>query len=299
MASRPGRRGCSHSDSNASVDLGTPRPSPGTDGSQFRSVAVESPNGVTSETSAGSRGKAMTPSPNPSASTSRRISRSGSKQKNVKPRRVRTGCLTCRERHLKCDEALHRCQNCRKSGRVCRRGIRLNFMDTQTAAPYCIARPQGAQITFRDDSRLIASEYVGGLERYPPPQPGPPLAQDEASPIDFTGLFGGDMLADPDIMMDEPFLPAFDHLQSGPTDILFDINAPSVYHTSWPDQTILHSPFNSTNQLAFNSCRKRIYLPDSVDTLFLQTFVEEVGCWIDSMDSMKHVGFLFLLYCYI
>lgn len=32
-----------------------------------------------------------------------------------KSRRVRTGCLTCRERHLKCDEALHRCQNCRKS----------------------------------------------------------------------------------------------------------------------------------------------------------------------------------------
>lgn len=297
MASRPGRRGYSHSDSNTSVDLGTPGPSPGTDGFQLRSV--ESPSGVTSETSAGSRGKAMTPSPNLSALNSRRTSRSEPKQKSVKPRRVRTGCLTCRERHLKCDEALYRCQNCRKSGRVCRRGIRLNFMDTQTAAPYCIARPQGAQITFRDDSRLIASEYVGGLERYPPLQPSPPLRQDGGSPLDFSDLFGSDLLADPDIMMDEPFLPAFDHLQSGPTDILFDINPPSAYHTSWPGQTISHSPFTSANQVAFNSCRKRIYLSGSMDTLFLQTFVEEVGCWIDSMDSMKHVGFLFVLYYYI
>src|SRR5205809_8055747 len=48
-----------------------------------------------------------------------------------KPKRVRTGCLTCRERHLKCDEALPRCQNCQKSDRVCKRGVRLNFIDTQ------------------------------------------------------------------------------------------------------------------------------------------------------------------------
>lgn len=47
-----------------------------------------------------------------------------------KPQRVRTGCLTCRERHLKCDEGLPHCQNCRKSSRVCKRGVRLNFIDT-------------------------------------------------------------------------------------------------------------------------------------------------------------------------
>lgn len=52
-----------------------------------------------------------------------------------KPKRVRTGCLTCRERHLKCDEALPNCMNCRKSSRVCKRGVRLNFIDTTVKNP--------------------------------------------------------------------------------------------------------------------------------------------------------------------
>lgn len=53
----------------------------------------------------------------------------------AKPKRVRTGCLTCRERHLKCDEGLPNCQNCRKSSRVCKRGVRLNFIDTTVKNP--------------------------------------------------------------------------------------------------------------------------------------------------------------------
>lgn len=52
-----------------------------------------------------------------------------------KPKRVRTGCLTCRERHLKCDEGLPHCLNCRKSSRTCKRGVRLNFIDTQVQSP--------------------------------------------------------------------------------------------------------------------------------------------------------------------
>jgi hypothetical protein len=55
-----------------------------------------------------------------------------------KSRRVRTGCLTCRERHLKCDERLPDCNNCRKSNRECRRGIRLNFIDVQVNDPPCV-----------------------------------------------------------------------------------------------------------------------------------------------------------------
>lgn len=54
-----------------------------------------------------------------------------------KSKRVRTGCLTCRERHLKCDEGTPDCLNCRKSNRECKRGIRLNFLDTKCEAiPY-------------------------------------------------------------------------------------------------------------------------------------------------------------------
>lgn len=53
----------------------------------------------------------------------------------AKPRRVRTGCLTCRKRHLKCDEAVPDCQNCRKSKRICKRGVRLNFLDITIHEP--------------------------------------------------------------------------------------------------------------------------------------------------------------------
>ncbi|KAI9375798.1 hypothetical protein BJX61DRAFT_79503 [Aspergillus egyptiacus] len=92
-----------------------------------------------------------------------------------KRKRVRTGCFTCRDRHLKCDEGQGQCQNCRKAGRLCRRGIRLNFMDTQVAAPPTYLRPPtGAVVKFRDDSRTIASCYVGGFERYPSPEPDSP-----------------------------------------------------------------------------------------------------------------------------
>src|ERR1700738_2643044 len=52
-----------------------------------------------------------------------------------KPKRVRTGCLTCRERHLKCDEGLPNCKNCRKSNRQCKRGVRLSFIDTTVKSP--------------------------------------------------------------------------------------------------------------------------------------------------------------------
>ena len=52
-----------------------------------------------------------------------------------KSRRVRTGCLTCRGRHLKCDEAFPECNNCRKSCRKCKRGLRLNFIDTRVKSP--------------------------------------------------------------------------------------------------------------------------------------------------------------------
>ncbi|KAH6662913.1 C6 zinc finger domain-containing protein [Plectosphaerella plurivora] len=85
----------------------------------------------------------------------------------TKSRRVRTGCLTCRERHLKCDEGLPDCLNCRKSNRHCKRGVRLNFIDIQVKQPPRLLPPTADwSVQFQDDSRHIASEYVGGIERY-------------------------------------------------------------------------------------------------------------------------------------
>lgn len=58
-----------------------------------------------------------------------------------KPRRVRTGCLTCRNRHLKCDEATPICVNCQKSNRKCERGVRLNFIDLKVEQPPYLLPP--------------------------------------------------------------------------------------------------------------------------------------------------------------
>ncbi|KAK3292110.1 uncharacterized protein B0H64DRAFT_419477 [Chaetomium fimeti] len=84
-----------------------------------------------------------------------------------KSKRVRTGCLTCRERHLKCDEGVPECNNCRKSNRECRRGIRLNFIDIQVKDPPYLPPTTEWSVQILDESRLIAAEYRGGLGRYP------------------------------------------------------------------------------------------------------------------------------------
>ncbi|KAI7764826.1 hypothetical protein LZL87_004031 [Fusarium oxysporum] len=86
----------------------------------------------------------------------------------VKGKRVRTGCLTCRERHLKCDEAVPDCMNCRKRGRECKRGVRLNFLEINLHRPAATPSPGGWEVEFQDESRDIASEYQGGLGRYAP-----------------------------------------------------------------------------------------------------------------------------------
>ncbi|KAK4035048.1 hypothetical protein C8A01DRAFT_48712 [Parachaetomium inaequale] len=90
-----------------------------------------------------------------------------------KSKRVRTGCLTCRERHLKCDEGLPECNNCRKSSRPCRRGIRLNFLEIQVKDPPCLPPTADWSVQILDESRSIASEYKGGLGRYPRITPSP------------------------------------------------------------------------------------------------------------------------------
>ncbi|KAI2641242.1 hypothetical protein GGS21DRAFT_364309 [Xylaria nigripes] len=84
----------------------------------------------------------------------------------TKSKRVRTGCLTCRERHLKCDEEAPKCRNCRKSNRECKRGIKLNFIELDCREPPYIPHTDKWIVEFRDQSRWTASEYEGGLERY-------------------------------------------------------------------------------------------------------------------------------------
>lgn len=84
--------------------------------------------GQTKQVKGGAKNTIQMPTPDPAADAPERPSAAAA---NKPAKRVRTGCLTCRERHLKCDEGLPDCQNCRKSSRICKRGVRLNFIDYQ------------------------------------------------------------------------------------------------------------------------------------------------------------------------
>lgn len=79
--------------------------------------------------------------------------------KSVK-RRTRSGCLTCRDRHMKCDEQLPVCQNCIKSQRKCYRGVRLNFIQYSFYNPNL---PWDRSMNFHilDQSITIANLYDG------------------------------------------------------------------------------------------------------------------------------------------
>lgn len=82
-----------------------------------------------------------------------------SKPKPVK-KRTRSGCLTCRDRHMKCDEQLPVCNNCIKSQRKCYRGVRLNFIQYSFYDPKNDLRPPIVE-NILDQSITIAKLYNG------------------------------------------------------------------------------------------------------------------------------------------
>ncbi|CAH2355063.1 adhesion and hyphal regulator 1 [[Candida] railenensis] len=86
--------------------------------------------------------------------------------------RTRSGCLTCRDRHMKCDEQQPVCKNCIKSKRKCYRGVRLNFTQYTIYKPEnkppLPAFPRHYQFRFLDQSITIASLYEKGRSYYEP-----------------------------------------------------------------------------------------------------------------------------------
>ncbi|KAK6579697.1 hypothetical protein PZA11_007933 [Diplocarpon coronariae] len=199
-----------------------------------------------------------------------------------KSKRVRTGCLTCRERHLKCDEeysaSSQGCGNCRKSSRACKRGVRLNFIDTTVKNPPRLPPTADWKVQFQDESRDIAAEYQGGLARYAhldqamtPPREGHPYP-----------ARGDDSNALPPIHSAGPSPdPRADAPPRRPSRVRAAADR-DPYGTAPPSTAA--GPPEPPSPLP--APRKVLTSPEEV--LFMQVFVEEVGLWMDSLDSEKH-----------
>ncbi|CDK27180.1 unnamed protein product [Kuraishia capsulata CBS 1993] len=89
---------------------------------------------------------------------------------SAKQQRSRNGCLTCRSRHLKCDEMIPECLNCKRSNKTCERGIRIKMIQTtrfDVKKNDFNYRPRG-QYQFLDQSLAVASDYIGGDVGYKP-----------------------------------------------------------------------------------------------------------------------------------
>ena len=213
---------------------------------------------------------------------------------NTKPKRVRTGCLTCRERHLKCDEGTPDCQNCRKSQRQCKRGVRLNFIDTKVADdPQTIRPGPGWSIGFQDESREIASEYKGGAGRYAAIQPDEMEGVKNDPPQVSASLVNAPIMANqplPRIQSTPPNAMSYQntHLQDASRDIDHGhsrTGSTQSSHTLYPPS---QDSYAASEQTLASQSEPRDHLSDPEETLFMQVFVEEVGLWMDSMDPHKH-----------
>ncbi|KAG9194632.1 hypothetical protein G6011_04667 [Alternaria panax] len=202
-----------------------------------------------------------------------------------KPKRTRTGCLTCRERHLKCDETKPTCNNCLKSQRECNWGKKLNFLDT-TCERNAYLIPQGTdyQVAFMDESRTIASEYVGGREMYP-------VEDAETSvPMGNNGFGMG-----PPASSRQHIPPiqgiAQDSYQQAQLAYNFDQQRTQQHHgrsMSSYSNGPTPSPYTMEHSASPGPLPTRDYLKSQEEVLYMQVFVEEIGIWMDSMDAHKH-----------
>jgi hypothetical protein len=212
-----------------------------------------------------------------------------SQVEDPKPKRVRTGCLTCRERHLKCDERQPTCLNCKKSNRMCRRGLRLNFIDTKCQHKYLLPLPTDFNYKFQDDSREIASEYKGGIEQYAPWTVSEPKTE---SFVDFADPIGSSSLSQPL----PPIVPSYGEPAEGRYAEYRETRHAHTHSTANSTYSDPPPPQRSPNNQGLDGANdmyggyeEKEYLDSPEDTLYMQVFVEEVGLWMDSMDHQKHV----------
>lgn len=220
----------------------------------------------------------------------------------ARPKRVRTGCLTCRERHLKCDEGVPDCQNCKKSNRECKRGVRLNFIDTTIKTPPITPPTENWDVGFQDESREIASEYRGGLSRYNvlgSEVEGVVPKQEPQFDFNTDPMIQAPVLSHQQLPSQSSYPQAGVDTYSSAMQIQDSRQDPHQRHGSVNSDSTFSSNTIGTNSVSSYSNAKQTLTPpgetrqtltDPEELLFMQVFVEEVGIWMDSMDPYKHVG---------
>jgi hypothetical protein len=149
--------------------------------------------------------------------------------------------LTCRERHLKCDEVYPVCSSCSKGSRQCQWGLRIRYDKPDVRRPRILVKTEG-DYHFKDESVTIASEYLGGVERYGLVNAADSLLEQRRTDADNTSSSEGvlDKGAEGDAARDSYSPPA---------------------------------PIGS-----------------DVELTLMRVFVEEMGAWMDTMNSIKYVS---------
>ena len=152
-------------------------------------------------------------------------------------------------------------------------------------------------VSFQDESREIASDYAGGAARYaafaPEKNTSPKLRK---SPENISGMLAIASLPPsqtlPSILPHpsaESFTTGFENHQGREHH-----NHSSFVQLSAAEiSTITLRAENTSHSIVQRSSPKpplRTLLGNQEKTLFMQVFVEEVGLWMDSLDSAKHVS---------
>ena len=170
---------------------------------------------------------------------------------------------------------------------------------------------------FHDDSREIAAEYQDGLTRYAAMDQDPHGQLDDSMKYEFTdSISNAPALAHQAHQALPPIqsVPAEPEQANGSNAPYFDDTrhqqpqphqAPDVSQQDpsqfRPPNINIHQPqqpseqgyeqangHNQQRQEEQSGARDLLNTPE--ETLYMQVFVEEVGAWMDSMDSMKHVS---------
>jgi hypothetical protein len=226
----------------------------------------------------------------------------------AKAKRVRTGCRTCRARHLKCGEEHPICGQCQKSNKDCSWEFVLKWHNnkdksliigqipvlsidgldsmSQSTKDRLHTVADYPAVTFQDMSREIADYYVDGDKAYPP------LSTPPHDNVQSTSQQHASHITQKPSNYGHPTPQA--HLPSYAVSNTTGQYTPESRHGSHShngsDYSYLTAPtsygvYATPVQTPGNSVME---IKTPKEALLMQVFVEEVGLWMDSMNPVKH-----------